>query len=38
MKKKTKIKKIRRRVEDTLRKSHPEIILKVAKMLGVRLD
>ena len=33
-----KIKKIRRRIEDVLRKSDPETILRVAKQLGVKID
>ena len=32
------IRKIRRRVEDCLRKSDPETILGVAKQLGVKID
>ena len=33
-----KVKKIRRRVEDRLRKSDPETILRVARELGVKID
>ena len=32
------IKKIRRRIEDVLRKSSDEVILKIAKILGVKID
>jgi hypothetical protein len=32
------IKKLRRRIEDVLRKSSDEIIIKIAKILGVKID
>ncbi len=35
---KEKIKKIRRRIEDYLRKSSPEVIIKVAVMLKIKID
>lgn len=32
------IKKIRRRIEDYLRKAAPEVILKIAKLLNIKED
>ena len=32
------IKKLRRRIEDVLRKSSDEIVIKIAKILGVKID
>lgn len=34
----TDIKKIRRRIEDYLRKASPEVILEIAKKLNIRID